>query len=167
MADNTKKSTSKNAKSAPRERVAERIRTMEIVFPNQTNHYGTMFGGQVLALADKAAFFAATKFCRQTVVTASTERIDFSNPIKNGDIVEIEARVVFTGRSSMVVKVEIWSENARMDGRMLCTTGHLTMIALDDDGKPTEVPALKIRNAQDQEEWEDARKIRKSHSKAS
>ncbi|MBA3754257.1 MAG: acyl-CoA thioesterase [Nitrospira sp.] len=125
------------------------------------------FGGQVLALADKAAFFAATKFCRRTVVTASTERIDFNHPIKNGDIVEIEARVVFAGRSSMVVKVDIWSENARMDGRVLCTTGHLTMIALDDDGKPIEVPPLKVRNSQEQEEWEDARKIRKSHSKES
>jgi uncharacterized protein (TIGR00369 family) len=167
MAEKNKKTSAKKPKNGLRERVADRVRTMEIVFPNQTNHYGTMFGGQVLALADKAAFFAATKFSRRTVVTASTERIDFNKPIKNGDIVEIEARVVYTGRSSMVVKVDIWSESVKMDGRILCTSGHLTMIALDEQGCPVEIAPLKIRNAQEQEEWEDARKIRKSHSKES
>ncbi len=64
------------------------VTTTEIVLPSNTNPYGTMFGGDVLALMDKTAAFAAICFCCQPVVTASTERIDFRTPIHLGDIVE-------------------------------------------------------------------------------
>lgn len=155
---------SQNKTPAPREKTATKIHTLEIVFPNQTNHYGTMFGGQVIALADKAAYFAANKYCRSNVVTASMERFDFRAPIRSGDTVECEARVVYAGRSSMVVKVEIFAESADRDERVLCTSGYLTMVALDDQGKPKRVPPLKIRSAAEQEAWEEARKIRKMHT---
>src|SRR5690606_14838288 len=123
-------------------------------------HYGTMFGGQVIALADKAAYFAANKFCHCNVVTASMERFDFRHPIRSGDTVECEAKVVFTGRSSMIIKVLSYAESRNSDHRVLCTSGYLTMVALDESGKPAEVPPLKIETAQDQEDWEEARKIR-------
>lgn len=146
-------------------RVAEAIRTLDIVFPNQTNHYNTMFGGEVIAHADKAAYFAANRFCRTNLVTASMERFDFWNPLRAGDTVECIARVVYTGRTSMVVKVEIFGENPHSGARVLCTAGYLTMVALGPDGKPTAVPPLKLRTKKEQEEWEEARKIRKTHQR--
>ncbi len=154
-------------RSKPKERITIPVRMLEIVFPNQTNHLNTMFGGEVVALADKAAFFAANKFCRHTVVTASMERIDFRHPIKSGDTVEIGARVVFTGRTSMVVKFEIEVENPVREVSTLCATGYITMIALDEHGAPIEVPQLKLRSQRDRDEWEEARKIRKMHTAAS
>jgi acyl-CoA hydrolase len=67
------------------------------------NNYGTMFGGEVLALMDKAGGIAALRFCRQPVVTASTEHIDFRTPIHSGEIIEAIAKVIYVGRTSLIV----------------------------------------------------------------
>ena len=78
-------------------------RLIEMVFPEQTNHYGTLFGGQALALMDKAAFVVASRYARRNVVTASSEKVDFHVPVRQGQLVELHPRVVATGRTSMTV----------------------------------------------------------------
>lgn len=118
------------------------VRLMEMVFPEQTNHYGTLFGGQALALMDKAAFIVASRYARRTVVTASSERCDFHVPVRQGQLVELVARVVGTGRSSMTVEVDLYAEELLTGARRLGTRGRFVMVALDPDGKPTSVPAL-------------------------
>ncbi|HTQ75705.1 MAG TPA: acyl-CoA thioesterase [Burkholderiales bacterium] len=117
-------------------------RLMEMVFPEQANHYGTLFGGQALALMDKAAFMVASRFSRLPVVTASTEKIDFHAPVKQGQLVELVARVVQTGRTSITVEVELYGEDILSGARALSTRGRFVLVALDADGKPTRVPAL-------------------------
>ncbi len=114
-------------------------RLWEIVFPDHANHLGTLFGGQALAWMDKAAFIAATRYARRTVVTARSEQVDFHVPVRQGQLVELIARVVETGRSSMRVEVELHTEDAKAGTRQLCTRGHFMMIALDEDGKPAAV----------------------------
>ena len=86
-------------------------RMVEMVFPGRTNHYGTLFGGQALALMDKAAFIAASRFSRRHMVTASSEKVDFSVPVRVGQLVELLARVIGTGRTSMTVEVSLFSED--------------------------------------------------------
>lgn len=114
----------------------------EIVFPNHTNHMGTLFGGQALAWMDKAAFLAASRYARRAVVTARSDQVDFKLPIRQGQMVETIARVVSVGRSSIKVEVELIAEDLLSGIRELCTRGHFVMIALGDDGKPTTVPPL-------------------------
>lgn len=117
-------------------------RMTEIVFPDHTNHLGTLFGGQALAWMDKAAFIAASRYARRTVVTARSEQIDFHTPVPKGALVELVARVVETGRTSMQVEVEMIREDLLTGESQLATRGRFTMIALDAEGKPTAVPAL-------------------------
>lgn len=117
-------------------------RIMEMVFPGQANHYGTLYGGEALALMDKAAFMVASRFARLPVVTASTEKIDFHAPVGQGQIVELVARVVATGRTSITVEVALYGEEIRSGTRALCTRGRIVLVALGADGKPTPVPAL-------------------------
>ncbi len=117
-------------------------RVIEMVFPNQTNHYGTLFGGQALALMDKAAFIAASRFARRAVVTANSERVDFHIPVHQGDLVEAVARVAATGRTSMTVEVDLFAEDLLSGTRRLATRGKFVMVALDKDGKPAAVPSL-------------------------
>ena len=119
---------------APRE-----ARFWEIVFPDHTNHLGTLFGGQALAWMDKAAFVAATRFARRTVVTARSEQVDFHVPVRQGQLVELVARVAEVGRSSMQIDVELHTEDALAGTRRLCTRGRFTMIALDGEGRPAAV----------------------------
>jgi len=118
------------------------VRMAEIVFPNHTNHMGTLFGGQALAWMDKAALLAAARYSRRTVVTARSDQVDFKLPIRIGQMVETVGRIVEVGRSSMKVEVELIAEDLHNGERKLCTRGHFVMIALDDAGQPVAVPAL-------------------------
>ncbi len=122
---------------------SEAVRLIEMVFPEQTNHYGTLFGGEALALMDKAAFIAASRYCRSTVVTASSERCDFHAPVRQGQIAELVATVVATGRTSMTVEVELVGEDLLTGERQLATRGRFAMVALDGAGRPTPVPAVE------------------------
>lgn len=118
-------------------------RLIEMVFPEQTNHYGTLFGGQALALMDKAAFIVASRFARRTVVTASSEKCDFHVPVRQGQLVELVARVVATGTTSVTIEVDLYSEDLLTGDRELGTRGRFVLVALDAHGKPTGVPALR------------------------
>ena len=119
---------------APRE-----ARLWEIVFPDHANHLGTLFGGQALAWMDKAAFIAATRYARRTVVTARSEQVDFHVPVRQGQLVELVARVTDVGRSSMSVEVALNTEDPQTGTRRLCTRGRFTMIALDARGRPVAI----------------------------
>lgn len=117
-------------------------RLLEIVFPDHTNHLGTLFGGQALAWMDKAAFIAASRHARRTVVTARSEQVDFRVPVRQGQLVEVLAWVVEVGRTSMQVNVELHTESLHDGSRQLCTSGRFVMIALDDEGQPAAVPPV-------------------------
>ncbi|MDT0554528.1 acyl-CoA thioesterase [Patiriisocius hiemis] len=111
-------------------------RIFKAVFPNTTNHYDTLFGGTTLHMMDEASFICATRFSRKKVVTVSTDKIDFSTPIPQGSIVELVARVDKVGRTSCVVKVEIFMEDMYSKQRDKVVTGYFTFVAVDDNKKP-------------------------------
>lgn len=117
-------------------------RLIEVVFPQQTNHYGTLFGGQALALMDKAAFVVASRYARRMVVTARSEKTDFHVPVRQGQLVELIARIVGTGTTSMTVDVDLYAEDLLTGDRQLGTRGRFIMVALDAHGRPSPVPGL-------------------------
>ena len=122
-------------------------RLLEMVFPDHTNHLGTLFGGQALAWMDMAAFIVASRYARSTVVTARSEQVDFNQPIRKGDLVEVIARIVKVGRSSMHVDVDVVNEDLLSGQRKLCTHGHFVMVALDELGRPLQAPPLPVAAA--------------------
>ncbi|RJF69157.1 acyl-CoA thioesterase [Deinococcus cavernae] len=123
---------------------AGETRVTHVVFPGHTNHHGTLFGGDALAYMDSAAFIAATRYCRRKVVTRHLNALDFTRPIPQGTLVELVARVVKTGRTSMTVLVELFIEDMYSEKRQLGCTGEFVLVALGDDGQPTSVPPLKV-----------------------
>jgi acyl-CoA hydrolase len=108
----------------------------DMVFPTQTNHYGTLFGGEALKLMDKAAFIMASRAVRQLIVTASIDRTDFKHPVRQGELAEVLARVVARGRSSITVETQLFSENLVTGERILCSTAQFVMVAVSADGRP-------------------------------
>lgn len=110
--------------------------TASLVFPGKINALGTLFGGEALRLMDEAASIAALRCARGSVVTVATERIEFHVPIPSGALVELEAQVIRIGRSSMTVAVELWAEDLRSGARVLATSGHFVMVAVDSEGRP-------------------------------
>ena len=142
-------------------RTAPEVHVTDIVLPNQTNNFNTMFGGEVMAMMDKAAAIAALRFCRQPLVTASSERIDFRTPIHSGEIIEAVARVIYVGRTSMIVRVRIYAEHPLQGDRRVCTTGYFSMVSVDAQGRPVAVPHLRLDDDGARAEWAIGEEIRR------
>lgn len=124
--------------------VAERIEQsithhFMTVFPFTTNHHDTLFGGKAMALMDETAFMCATRFCRKTLVTVSSDRIDFKKAIPSGSMIEAIAEVIHVGRTSLKVRVDIFLEDMYIDGRELAISGVFSFVAIGEDKKPTPV----------------------------
>ncbi len=117
----------------------DETRFVEMIFPEQANHYGTLFGGHALSLMGKAAFVAATRRARAPVVMATSEKVEFHVPVRVGELVELMARVTRVGRSSMTVTVDAVSEGLISGTRRLAVRGSFEMVAVDDAGKPMPV----------------------------
>jgi acyl-CoA hydrolase len=116
------------------------IRHTDLVFPEQTNHQGSYFGGAALAEMDKVAFLIAARHARRPFVTASCDRIDFRNPAYVGNLIELTGQVRMVGRHSMVVDVELAAEDMKTGERRICTRGAFTMVAADRKTNPRRLP---------------------------
>ena len=114
-------------------------RIFKAVFPDSTNHYDTLFGGTAMHLMDEVAFITATRFTRKKVVTVSSDRIDFKKPIPAGNIIELVAKVVHIGNTSLKVLVEIFIEEMYKEGRDKAITGTFTFVAIDENKKPIKI----------------------------
>ncbi|MEO9655876.1 acyl-CoA thioesterase [Marinomonas sp.] len=121
-----------------RKEVSE-TRVAKMVFPSTTNHYDTLFGGIALQWMDEVAYIAATRFTRKSMVTISTEQVDFTQPIPSGILVELVANVVHVGRTSLKVEVSIFLEQLDSDVRTKAITGHFNFVAVDENKKPTPI----------------------------
>lgn len=117
----------------------EPTRFVEVVFPEQANHYGTLFGGNALSLMGKAAFVAATRRARCAVVMATSDKVQFHEPVRVGELVELTAHVERVGRSSMTVAVEVVAETLATGARRIAMQGSFEMVAVDAAGRPTPV----------------------------
>jgi acyl-CoA hydrolase len=116
--------------------LTEDTRMVEMVFPDQTNHYGTLFGGHALRLMDKSAFITASQYARRAMVTACSERVDFKAPVKHGQLVELLGRIVTVGKTSVTVEVDLFAEDLLSGIRSLCAKGRFVLVAVDESGQP-------------------------------
>jgi len=114
----------------------------EMLLPNDTNNLGRALGGAVLHWMDICAAIASMRFAGNQVVTASMDHVDFISAIEMGEVAVVEAYVFDTGRTSIDVKVDVRAEDPREGTERKTTESFFTFVALDDDGKPTEVPDL-------------------------
>ncbi len=119
------------------------IKMTELVLPNDTNVLGNLLGGRLLHWVDIAGALAAQRHSQSAVVTASIEGVDFRHPIRMGEMVLLAARVVWTGRTSMKVYVDVQAENV-FSGKVIHTNkAELTFVAVNSDGRPIPVPKIK------------------------
>ncbi|MFS8639225.1 MAG: acyl-CoA thioesterase [Symbiobacteriaceae bacterium] len=135
---------------------------MELVLPNDANPLGNILGGKVMHLMDIAAAMAASRHSRRVCVTASVDSIDFLRPIKVGQAILLEAQVTDAARTSMEVRVNVYSENLRTGERHHTATAFFTFVALDEDGRPTPVPAVIAETPEEKRLQEEARERRRA-----
>lgn len=114
----------------------------EMVLPNDTNTLNNLMGGRLLHFMDIAAAIAAQKHSNRIVVTASVDNVSFSEPIRLGNIVTMTAQVTRSFNSSMEVFIDVWAEDIPAGIRINTNNAFYTFVAVDQSGRPIEVPAV-------------------------
>ena len=130
---------------------------IETLLPQDTNPSGHIFGGVLMSLMDKASAIAAWRYARSEVVTAGAEQISLIRPVRVGEVVKVCARVVNTGRTSLDIDVLVETENVFTGESAVAARGFFTMVALDREGKPTEVPPWEPRTEEERRLCDEAR----------
>jgi acyl-CoA hydrolase len=128
------------AKPAPESR-SELVKWMGI---GDANSAGFVHGGVVMRLCDEAAGIAAIRHCGSRVVTAAVDRMTFLHPVHIGELLICSASVNAVWRTSMEVGVRVEAEKPRTGERRHTSTAYLTMVAIDDEGRPAPVPPLLV-----------------------
>jgi acyl-CoA hydrolase len=114
-------------------------RMLEVVFPEHANHYGTLFAGNALSLMAKAAFVAGARHAGRNVVMATAQQVDFLEPVKVGELIQIIATIDRAGTSSMTVAVEIVREDLSGAQRSVAVRGKFDMVAVNEQGRPVRI----------------------------
>jgi len=120
------------------------------------NSAGFVHGGIVMKLCDEVAGIAAIRHCRSRVVTAAMDRMTFILPVNVGELVTCTAKVNAAWRTSMEVGVRVEAENPRTGDHHHTSAAYLTMVAVDDDGKPSPVPPLLAESDTEQRRQREA-----------
>jgi acyl-CoA hydrolase len=118
------------------------VESTERIQPNQANNYENAHGGEVVRLMDELAAVAAMTVAGETCVTAHIGSVDFRNPIPVGHVAELSAYVYETGTSSLEVRVDVESRDPREEDTRPTTAACFTMVAVDENGDPVDVPPV-------------------------
>jgi acyl-CoA hydrolase len=117
---------------------------------NDANSAGFVHGGTVMKLCDEAAGLAAIRHSRRRVVTAGVDRMVFVVPVNVGELVTFYASVNAVWRTSMEVGVRVEAENPLTGESRHTSSAFLTMVAVDEDGRPVPVPPLQAMTPEQQ-----------------
>ncbi len=126
------------------------------------NASGYIHGGTIMKLVDEAAALAAVRHSQRRTVTASMDRMAFLVPVQVGELVTFNATVNAAWNTSMEVGVRVEAENPLTGEVRHACSAFLTMVALDDQGQPTQVTPLVANTAQDERRRREA-ELRRAH----
>lgn len=127
----------------PRTPSESRTIMTDLVLPSETNPLNYLFGGELLARMDRAASIAARRHSRRVVVTASVNHVAFNRSIPLGSVVTVEAAVSRAFKTSMETIIDVWIEDRENGHRSKANEAIYTFVAVDDIGRPIEVPPLE------------------------
>lgn len=128
------------------------------------NSLNRLFGGQLLSWIDEVGALAARRHCGRDVITASIDNLHFKSGAYLNDIIILIAKVTYTGRTSLEVRVDTYREDENGQ-RHPINRAYMVMVAMDDEGKPTEIPQLIPETLSEKMEWENAIKRKELRTK--
>src|SRR3989344_2099404 len=118
------------------------LRMTVLMTPDMANFSGNVHGGTILKLLDQVAYACAARWAGCYVVTLSVDQVTFRQPIHVGELVTFLASVNFTGTSSMEIGIKVVAENIRTQEVLHAQSCFFTMVAVDDQSRPTAVSPL-------------------------
>ena len=135
---------------------ASRVTLSQLMHPEHANLLGNVHGGWIMKLVDEAAALACMRHAQKKVVTVAIDSMTFRRPIRLGDLIILNAEVSYTGRTSMEAEVHVVAENPITGERTHTNTAYLVYVALDDHGRPTQVPPLQAETEEEKQRMEQA-----------
>ena len=125
------------------ETAAHELSMTVLMTPDMANFAGNVHGGTLLKFLDQVAYACASRYAARYVVTVSVDQVMFRQPVHVGELVSFLASVNYTGKSSMEIGIKVIAENIRSQQKRHVNSCFFTMVAVGDDGKPTQVPPLR------------------------
>lgn len=138
-----------------------------VVFPNDLNSYGTLFGGRVLELSDWLCGVVAKRHSSKVCVTLAIDSVKFLAPAKKGDILVFQASVNRAWHTSMEIGIKVYAEDFKTMKRRHIFSAYFTFVALDKDLKPSKVPEVIPETLEEKRRFKDAEKRRRQRLKSS
>jgi acyl-CoA hydrolase len=135
---------------------ASRIQLSQMMMPEHANIYGNVHGGWIMKLVDEAGALASTRHAAHRTVTVAIDQMIFRHPIHIGDLVILNAEVTYAGKTSMEVEVNVVAENPISGEQIHTNAAYLVYVALDDNGKPTQIPPLMVETPEEQVRMDEA-----------
>jgi len=123
----------------------------EMVLPNDTNTLNNLMGGRLMHWMDIVSAISAQKHCNRIVVTASVDNISFRHPIQLGDVVTLKAKVTRAFNSSVEVRIDVEAENVPTGEKIESNSAYFTFVAVDQGGRPIDVPEVEPETEQEKE----------------
>ena len=131
-----------------------------LMTPDMANFSGNVHGGTLLKYLDEVAYACASRYAGRYVVTLSVDQVVFREPVHVGELVTFLASVNYTGNTSMEVGIKVVTENIRERSVRHSNSCFFTMVAVDDQGKPTAVPQLPLGSADEKRRFLQAQQRR-------
>ena len=129
------------------------LRMTVLTTPNMANFSGHVHGGAMLKLLDEVAFACASRYAHRYVVTLAVDQVVFREPMHVGELVTFLASVNYTGHTSLEVGIRTIAENIVAKTSRHVMTCYFTMVAIDDDRRPTPVPPLQVNTADERRRY--------------
>lgn len=131
-----------------------------LMTPDMANFSGNVHGGTLLKYMDEVAYACASRYAGRYVVTLSVDQVTFREPVHVGELVTFLASVNYTGRTSMEVGIKVITENIRERSVRHTNSCFFTMVAVDENGKSTEVPPRQPESSEERRRFEQGRQRR-------
>lgn len=135
-------------------RVKDSLVTLnQLMLPQHANPMGNVHGGEITKLADEAGGLCAIRHAQRLVVTVAIDSMTFHSPVHVGDLVSLNASITWVGRSSIEVSVLVVAENPLTGQQTHTNSAHFVYVALDETGRPAEVPPLILESEEERRRW--------------
>jgi acyl-CoA hydrolase len=138
---------------------------VQIIMPTHVNGMNRLFGGQLMAWIDVTAAVEARRHSRGQVITAAVDDLRFLGPAFLDETIRLDARVTWTGKTSLEVRVDSFVESLTGEERLI-NRAYLVFVALDKDGKPCPVTPFVPQTGDEKTEWALAEKRRERRKAA-
>ncbi|HZY91675.1 MAG TPA: acyl-CoA thioesterase [Thermoplasmata archaeon] len=145
------------SEAAPRSVAGSRATLTRLTVPSDANIRGSVFGGVILEEVDRSAYISASRHCRRNCVTASIDRVDFLAPVHVGEALTFDSELTYAGRTSMEISVHVRAENPLTGDTRSVASALVTMVAVDEGGRPLPIPPLAPATEEERARFEAGR----------